>query len=66
MEILPAMKGIPAKEVYQLVDVHMTDSIYHNKEINKVLADLYNLNTQAGKIFLVATPLLKCQELSAK
>ena len=51
MEILAAVKGIPAKEVYQLVDVHMTDSVSHNKGIYKVLADLYDLNTPAGQIF---------------
>ena len=43
MEILAAVKGIPAKEVYQLVDVYMTDSVSHNKGINKLLAELYDL-----------------------
>ena len=33
LEILAASKGITAKEVYSLVDVHMADITAHNKEI---------------------------------
>ena len=33
------------------MDVHMTDSTAHNKEIASCLADLYDLNTTAGQIF---------------
>ena len=51
MEVLAAVKGIPAKEVYEMVDVHMTDSVSHNKYINKELADLYDLEKPAGQLF---------------
>ena len=51
MEILAASKGMTAKEVYNMVDVHMTDSTAHNKEIASCLAELYDLDTPAGQIF---------------
>ena len=51
MEILGAVKGIPARDVYQMVDTHMTDSVSHNKGINTVLADLYDLDQPAGQLF---------------
>ena len=51
MEVLAASKGMTAREVYQMVDVHMTDSVEHNKGISPLLAELYDLDTQAGQIF---------------
>lgn len=51
MEILAASKGMSSKEIYSLVDVHMTDSTAHNKEIAPCLADLYDLDTPAGQIY---------------
>ena len=51
MEVLAASKGMSAREVYQMVDVHMTDSVEHNKGISPLLAELYDLDTQAGQIF---------------
>ena len=51
MEVLAAVKGVSAKEVYQLVDTHMTDSVSHNKGINKELAELYDLDKPAGQLF---------------
>ena len=51
MEILAASKGMSSKEIYSLVDVHMTDSTAHNKEIASCLADLYDLDTPAGQIY---------------
>ena len=51
MEILAASKGMSSKEIYSLVDVHMTDSTAHNKEIASCLSELYDLDTTAGQIF---------------
>ena len=51
MEVLATVKGIPARDVYKLVDTHMTDSVSHNKGINTVLADLYDLEKPAGQLF---------------
>ena len=51
MEILAACSGTTAKEVYKKVDVHMTDSVGHNKGIAKELATLYDLDEPAGQIF---------------
>ena len=36
-EVLAKIKGVDAKDIYKEVDVHMTDSVEHNKEIAKVL-----------------------------
>ena len=57
MEILAASKGMSSKEIYSLVDVHMADSTAHNKEIASCLADLCDLDTQAGQIFCNTHPL---------
>ena len=51
MEVLAAVQGKYAKEVYKLVDVHMTDSVGHNKGLAAVLADIYDLDQPAGQIF---------------
>ena len=51
MEVLAASKGMSAGEIYQMVDVHMTDSVEHNKGISPLLAELYDLDTVAGQIF---------------
>ena len=51
MEILAAVRGVSPKEIYQLIDVHMTDSVSHNKGIAKELATMYDLDTVAGQIF---------------
>ena len=50
-QILSAVSGVPAKEIYQKIDVHMTDSVAHNKGIAKELSDLYSLDTVAGQLF---------------
>ena len=51
MEILAAVSGKTSKQVYQNVDLHLTDSVSHNKGINKELATLYDLDEMAGQIF---------------
>ena len=51
MEILAACKGTTAKEIYRQVDVHMSDSTQHNKGIAPILAELYDLEKEAGQIF---------------
>ena len=50
-QILSAVSGVPAKEIYQKIDFHMTDSVAHNKGIAKELSDLYSLDTVAGQLF---------------
>ena len=44
-------KGISVEEVYKLIDTHMTDSVEHNKGINKVLQEMYSLDKPAGQLF---------------
>ena len=50
-QILGAVSKKSDKEVYQMVDAHMTDSTEHNKGFAAILADMYNLDTQAGQLF---------------
>ena len=51
MMILAATRGCSTEEVYSLVDTHMGDSVQHNKGINKILQELYSLETPAGQLF---------------
>ena len=51
MEILAAVSGKTAQEVYKNIDVHMTDSVSHNKGIAVELQKLYDLDEPAGQIF---------------
>ena len=50
-EIVAATRGISVEELYKTVDCHMTDSTEHNKGINELLRELYNLDKSAGQIF---------------
>jgi hypothetical protein len=50
-EILASVRGVSAKEVYSLIDTHMTDSAEHNKGFAKLLAEMYDLDEPAGQIF---------------
>ena len=49
--MLEAASGHSAKELYNTVDVHMTDSTAHNKGISEKLASTYNREKVAGQIF---------------
>ena len=50
-EILALVRGVSVKELYSLVDTHMTDSTEHNKGFAKILAEMYDLEKPAGQIF---------------
>ena len=39
------------EEVYKLVTTHMTDSVSHNKGINKILQEMYSLDEPAGQLY---------------
>ena len=39
------------REVYSLVDAHMSDSVSHNKGFSEVLQEMYDLEKPAGQIF---------------
>lgn len=51
MEILVVLSGEPAEELLSHVDALLTDSVEHNKEVNQVLAEMYNLEKPVGQIF---------------
>lgn len=50
-EVLAKIRGVETSEIYKQVDVHMTDSVEHNKGIAKVLQELYDLDKPAGQLF---------------
>ena len=50
-EILALVRGVSVKDVYSMVDTHMTDSTEHNKAFAKILAEMYDLEKPAGQIF---------------
>ena len=50
-EVLAAVRGVPVREFYSLVDTHMSDSVSHNKGFSEVLQELYDLEKPAGQIF---------------
>ena len=42
-EILALVRGVSIKDVYSMVDTHMTDSTEHKKAFAKILAEMYDL-----------------------
>ena len=51
MEMVAAVRGVKVKEIYKLVDTHITDSTEHNKGFAELLAEMYNLEKPAGQLF---------------
>ena len=51
LEILAAASGTSAKELYNAIDTHMTDSVSHNKKIAQDLAEKYEREDPAGQVF---------------
>ena len=51
IQILAAVSGKSPAEIYSKIDVHMTDSVSHNKGVADVLQDLYDVSTKPGQIF---------------
>ena len=51
LEILSICSGEPVESLAATVDTLLTDSVEHNKGVNEILADLYDLDTPPGQIF---------------
>ena len=51
MEILAAIRGVEAKEIYKLLDTNMTDSTEHKKGFAAFLAEIYDLEKPAGQLY---------------
>lgn len=51
LEILSAVSGVPVKELMEQVDTLLTDSAEHNKGVNVILQEMYDLNKPAGQLF---------------
>ena len=67
-EILAAAREPPitAAELYKEIDVHMTDSVSHNKFLSEDIPKLFNLNHKPGQLFCsVHTNLGFCAALNS-
>ena len=51
IEILSICSGESAESLAGKIDTLLTDSVEHNKGVNEILADLYDLDTPPGQIF---------------
>ena len=51
LEILAAVSGKEVKELAAQIDTLLTDSVDHNKNVNIILQDLYDLEKAAGQLF---------------
>jgi hypothetical protein len=51
LEILSAVSGVEVEELAKQVDTLLTDSTEHNKGVNVILQELYDLDKPAGQIF---------------
>ena len=49
--LLAAVRGVEVKDIYDLVEVLMTDSVEHNKGLAELLAEIYSLEKPAGQLF---------------
>ena len=51
LEILSAVSGVPVEELAWHFDTLLTDSVEHDKGVNVILQELYQLDKPAGQIF---------------
>ena len=51
LEILSVVSGKDVKELASQVDTLLTDSVDHNKQVNTVVQELFDLEKPAGQIF---------------
>ena len=43
-EICAAVRGVKAKDIYALIDAHMTDFTEHNKGFAAILQEMHDLD----------------------
>ena len=51
LEILSICSGEPDESLASKLDTLLTDSVEHNKGVNEILAELYDLDEKPGQIF---------------
>ena len=51
LEILSTCSGVSVKELLQQVDTLLSDSVEHNKGVNIILWDIFNLEKAPGQLF---------------
>ena len=51
LEILSACSNVPVEQLARQVDTLLTDSTEHNKGVNVILQELYQLDTLPGQIY---------------
>ena len=52
MELLSVVSGVDVKDLMGQVDTLLTDSVEHNKGVNVILQDMFDLDKPAGQLFL--------------
>ena len=51
LTLVAVVRGVESKEIYKLIDTHITDATGHNKGLAEVLAEMYDLDKKAGQLF---------------
>ena len=51
LTLVAAVRGTTSKELYKLIDTHMTDATEHNKGLAELLQEAYDLDKPAGQLF---------------
>ena len=51
LELLAISSSISVEKLAAMVDTLLTDSVEHNKGVNEILADMYNLDEAPGQLF---------------
>lgn len=51
LTLVAAVRGTTSKELYKLIDTHMTDATEHNKRLAELLQEAYDLDQPAGQLF---------------
>ena len=50
-ELLALASGRKAEDLYKLMNLHLTDSVSHNKFLSKEIPKLFDMDFQTGQIF---------------
>ena len=51
MELLSVVSGVDVKDLMGQVDTLLTDSVEHNKGVNVIIQDMFDLDKPAGQLF---------------
>ena len=63
LELLAVCSNKKVEDLAAMVDTLITDSVEHNKGVNQILADMYDLDRLQGNSFVVVILCLASQML---